>query len=305
GNGGTDTGTISITVNPAAVNEVPVANNFNYSVVGNSTNNTIDVASEISDGDEGDTLTVSIINTLNGTATISGTNISYTPAVDFVGNDQLTYSVDDGNGGTDTGIITINVTEPDDSKEITTFNIDGVYGTISGTNITVKLPYGTIASALNPTVNHNGNSVSPESNVVQNFTNPITYTVTADDNTTQAYTVTVIVASAYLDESTGELFAKQGTIININIYEGDVSGDGDSYVRATSTSGVTIGTAVVSWGSLAGSSDPIVFTMPAAGVVYITAVTSSTDTYYEATFNITAGNYNHYQSMTQDNTSFP
>ncbi|WP_405246591.1 beta strand repeat-containing protein [Cellulophaga sp. Asnod2-G02] len=304
GNGGTDTGTISITVNPAAVNEVPVANDFNYSVVGNSTNNTIDVASEISDGD-GNPLTVTIGIPANGEATISGTLINYTPTIDFVGNDQLTYSVDDGNGGIDSGNITISVTAPDDSKEITAFTINGTNGTFSGTNITVRLPYGTEVTALTPSITYNGATIVPNTGVSQNFTNPITYTVTADDNTTQSYIVTVIVPSAYLDESTGELFAKQGTIINIQIYEGDVSGDGDSYVRATSTTGVTLGSTDVSWGSTATSSDPMVFTMPAAGVVYITAVTSSADTYYEATFNITAGNYNHYQSMTQDNTSFP
>ncbi|MCA2001587.1 MAG: hypothetical protein LDL51_06965 [Chloroflexi bacterium] len=66
-------------------------------------------------------------------------------------------------------------------------------GVISGNNITVMVPYGTNVTALVPTIVHNGVSVSPDSGVAQNFTNPVTYTVTAADSTTQNYLVSVVI----------------------------------------------------------------------------------------------------------------
>ncbi|MFI8604323.1 beta strand repeat-containing protein, partial [Cellulophaga baltica] len=87
------------TVTVIAINEVPIANDFNYSAEQDSSNNSIDVGSEISDGD-GDTLTVTIGSPLNGTAAISGTIITYSPTSGYSGNDQITYTINDGNGGT-------------------------------------------------------------------------------------------------------------------------------------------------------------------------------------------------------------
>ena len=66
-------------------------------------------------------------------------------------------------------------------------------GTISGTSITVSVPYGTSVTALVPTIAVSaGATVNPASGAARNFTSPVTYTVTAEDAvTTAAYTVTV------------------------------------------------------------------------------------------------------------------
>jgi hypothetical protein len=53
-------------------------------------------------------------------------------------------------------------------------------------------------TTLAPTITHNGKSVSPASGVAQNFTTSKSYTVTAEDNTTQNYTVTVNVTNTSL-----------------------------------------------------------------------------------------------------------
>jgi hypothetical protein len=70
--------------------------------------------------------------------------------------------------------------------------------TISGTDITKTVPYGTNVTALSPTYTMNGVSCSPLSPPVTplDFTNPVPYTVTAADNSTQVYTVTVTVTPA-------------------------------------------------------------------------------------------------------------
>ncbi len=67
---------------------------------------------------EGDTLQVtSVTMPSNGTAVIkpgSATTITYTPNSSFHGSDSFTYVASDGNGGTDTGTVTVIVTAVDD-----------------------------------------------------------------------------------------------------------------------------------------------------------------------------------------------
>ncbi len=72
-------------------------------------------------------------------------------------------------------------------------NVSGVVNTRSNT-VTVTVPFGTNVTSLTPSIGITGVSVSPNSGVAQNFTNPVTYTVTAADASTQTYTVTVNVS---------------------------------------------------------------------------------------------------------------
>ncbi len=70
---------------------------------------------------------------------------------------------------------------------------------INSTNGTVSIEvlYGTNVTALTPTITVSaGANIVPASGVAQNFTSPVTYTVTAQDGTTtKVWTVTVTVAS--------------------------------------------------------------------------------------------------------------
>ena len=61
--------------------------------------------------------------------------------------------------------------------------------------IAVTVPFGTIVTALVPTVDITGASVDPISGLAQNFTDPVLYTVTAENGSTQVYTVTVTVTA--------------------------------------------------------------------------------------------------------------
>ena len=103
--------------------------------------------------------------------------------------------------GTQTVPASATVTVQNSAKAITAFNFNtlspAVIGTVTEGNRTIALtvPYGTNVTALVPTITITGASVSPASGTANNFTNPQTYTVTAVDNTTQAYTVTVTVSA--------------------------------------------------------------------------------------------------------------
>jgi len=59
---------------------------------------------------DGDVLTIISVSPTNGTASINGTNVVFTPANNFIGITFIGYTISDGLGGTDTALITINVT---------------------------------------------------------------------------------------------------------------------------------------------------------------------------------------------------
>lgn len=68
-----------------------------------------------------------------------------------------------------------------------------VTGTITGLNIQCDFPAGTSIDQLKPTIVHTGKTVTPASGASTNFTNPVNYTITAEDGSTATYTVTVTV----------------------------------------------------------------------------------------------------------------
>ncbi len=110
GNGGSDTGTVNITV--SAVNDAPVAN---VDLVATLQDVALLVPGLLgNDTDvDGDSLTISAFDTTTaqgGTVAASGgNNLTYTPAVGFTGTDSFTYTASDGNGGTDTATVLVTV----------------------------------------------------------------------------------------------------------------------------------------------------------------------------------------------------
>ncbi len=68
--------------------------------------------------------------------------------------------------------------------------------------IAITVPSGTAVTALMQIITQTGTSISPASGASQDFSLPATYTVTAEDGTTQSYqaTVTAPAAPALLDE---------------------------------------------------------------------------------------------------------
>jgi alpha-tubulin suppressor-like RCC1 family protein len=81
------------------------------------------------------------------------------------------------------------------AKSILFFNLAGSGGVINETagTIAVTVPFGTDITNLLPLFTYTGAGISPTS--AQNFTNPVTYTVTATDGSTKTYIVTVSIDS--------------------------------------------------------------------------------------------------------------
>lgn len=85
------------------------------------------------------------------------------------------------------------------NKDITSFSILGVNGTISGSTISLTLPNNTNRSSLIATYSATGvsvrvgNTTQTSGSTANDFANPVIYTVVAEDGTTKNYTVTTSV----------------------------------------------------------------------------------------------------------------
>ncbi|MFN8345975.1 MAG: PQQ-binding-like beta-propeller repeat protein [Spirosomataceae bacterium] len=104
------------------------------------------------------------------------------------------------------------------AKGIIKFNFaalnPAVEATITGTVITATVPATTDITKLVPTITLSDKAtVSPVSGTAQDFSKAVTYTVTAEDGSTQAYTVSVTVAkpanngTVYIGSVDGNLYA--------------------------------------------------------------------------------------------------
>ena len=119
-----------------------------------------------------------------GTQTISGTrkgNIS---------SELVTLDTDSTHIITFSGTLTVVLS---DAKEITGYTIPNQVedtGIFTG-QIYITMPYGTDLSNLTPTIVHSGVFINPASGIPQDFTNPVEYTVTAEDGSEKTYTVFV------------------------------------------------------------------------------------------------------------------
>jgi hypothetical protein len=107
-------GTVTSDVAVVTINRPPVASNTTAQVVQNQVLllDTAKLLAGCSDPD-GDPLTISGVSATSsngGVVLLTLTNtIAYTPATDYLGLDQFSYTVSDGRGGASVGLITVNV----------------------------------------------------------------------------------------------------------------------------------------------------------------------------------------------------
>jgi len=115
---------------------------------------------------------------------------------------------------------------------ITAFEIESLnlVGAISGTTITMSVPYGTDISNLSPTITvSEGATLTPASGLARDFTSTVGYTVTAEDGkTTSSYSVTistldpdtVVISTFEVSGAESVDIDQDGLTITINMLEG-------------------------------------------------------------------------------------
>ncbi len=114
------TATITVTVNNVNDNPTAVADSFTGIQEDSSANPLNVLANDTITPDVGETLTITAVGVSGataqgGTVTTDGVQVFYTPAGDFFGSDTFAYTISDGNGGTSTATVTLQVDNVNDA----------------------------------------------------------------------------------------------------------------------------------------------------------------------------------------------
>ncbi len=122
---------------------------------------------------------------------------------DFSKSIIYTITAEDGSTKDYTVVVTIEQSVKSSEKDFLTYSINGVQGSISTANntITLTLPAGTDLTNLTAVYTTSAKSSVTSGAATVNFTNPVTYTITAEDGTTKVYTVKV--TSSSTNQNTG------------------------------------------------------------------------------------------------------
>ena len=194
GNGGTATGTVTITINP--VNEAPTANDITDTT--NEDINFVISSTDLllqsgADDVDGNLLSIaSVQNGLNGTVdldTQSGA-ITFVPTANYFGAASFTFTVSDGNGGTVTQTVNLNVVSVNDQPVVAEVNST----TDEDTAITITLPAATDVEDGNvaPTQgNVTLSGVTVGASVSVNADGTISYQAPGDFNGTDSFAYTI------------------------------------------------------------------------------------------------------------------
>jgi hypothetical protein len=242
GNGGSDSATVSVTVTEQ--NDPPVANNDTATVTEDSRNNVINVTANDTDPD-GDTLTVTAASAQNGSVTFGGGNVTYAPNANFSGTDRINYTISDGNGGSDSAVVTVTVTAVNDPPvansdtatvaEDSTNNVINV--TVNDTDADGDTLTVTAASAQNGSVTFGGGNVIYTPNANYSGQDTINYTISDGNGGSASAVVTVtvtgesdaprVVAPAIERSTSAERTAVEGSNFLFSMAESFTDDDGD------------------------------------------------------------------------------
>jgi len=134
---------------------------------------------------------------LSPAITHSGSSINPPTGVSQDFSKPVTYTVTAFDGTIQNYLVTVSELVSTE-KAINSLNFVGVIGNgiinQETHTITITVPFGTNVLSLIPSINYSGLSISPKSGIAQNFTDPITYTVTASDGSSQGYSVILTIA---------------------------------------------------------------------------------------------------------------
>src|SRR5205823_2571052 len=207
---------------------------------------------------DGDSLTISNVTATNGTAVIvGGTNVLFTPATNFNGTATIGYTIIDGQGGTNSALITVTVSAVNDAPVA----VDDNASTAEDVPVTISpldndrseegrgVKISSVTATTGTAVNTVGTNVlfTPAANF--NGTATIGYTIIDGQGGTNSALVTVAVGPANdppvaVDDNAS---TAEDVPVTISPLDNDSDPDGDSLTISIVTA--TNGTAVVVGGT--------------------------------------------------------
>jgi len=241
GHEGVATATVAVSV--TSVNDAPVAVSDSATTAEESPL-VVSVGQNDTDAD-GDTLTVTAVGTpANGTAILAADTgtVTYTPNVDFAGNDSFTYAISDGHGGSATSTVTVTVTNVNDAPtavadaatvsedQVLVFDVrsndaDGDGDTTSVQAVT-QPPYGAVAVLAS----------GPQAGLIAytphaNFFGTDNFTYTINDGKGGTATAAVVVSVTSVNDApvavgdTATTSEDAGVAIGVRLNDSDADGD--------------------------------------------------------------------------------
>ena len=246
--------TATITVN--AINDAPTSSE----VSGSSNEDTaIDVALSATDVDQ-DNLTYSIVSDVsNGTTSISGSTLTYTPNQDWNGTDTFTYKVNDGSLDSNTSNGTITIAAINDAPVANDVTISTNETRFISVDITLdatdvdgdNLTYTIISDASNATTSLSGNIVTYVPTTDWNGEDSFTYKVNDGTVDSNVSTVTLTVnavndapvapdASRSTNEDTVLIIGFDLNDTNSNIHATDVDSNSGTFTIVSQPSNGTV-----------------------------------------------------------------
>ena len=134
GNQGVSTATVTVSV--IGVNGPPIAESDSDTTVENVPV-TIDVLANDSDPNGDAIALVGVTQPANGTATVSNGSVTYTPAEGYIGVDTFTYTIEDSNNVSTTGVVSVTVIE--DTSNTVPVAVDDLAITESGAAVVINV----------------------------------------------------------------------------------------------------------------------------------------------------------------------
>ena len=228
----TATGSVTFTV--TAVNDPPVAVD-DSATTAEDTLVSINVVANDTDV-EGDTRTLTAVsNAVNGTVAINAGLAEFTPSANFNGTGSFEYTVSDGNGGSDTGLVTITVTAVNDAPVVNDQSFSVSEAASNGTSV------GTVLASDVDVGDTLGYALSAGPFAINATTGEITVNGALDFDTTPSYTLTVTVT----DNGAGTLSDTATITINVtDVNEAPTYNDASRSIDENVAAGTNVGAAV-------------------------------------------------------------
>jgi hypothetical protein len=245
---------VTVTVT-AAPNTAPNAVN-DTATIDEDTPATITVLANDTDADNDTLMVTNVAAATNGTATIVGNQVQFTPNANFSGAATFTYTISDGNGGTDTATVNITVNAVNDAPNA----VNDTANTVAGNPVTINVlandtdVEGNTLSVTNVTTPANGTTAIVAGQVVYTpnagFVGVNTFTVTISDGnggtSTSTVTVTVNAAPNTAPNAAGDIITTlEDTAVTINALVNDTDADNDTLTITTITQPANGTTAIV------------------------------------------------------------
>ena len=259
GEGGEDTGLVSITVNPSAVNTPPVAND-DTGINGIEDTELVILASDLlsndTDSDIDPLQIISVSNPTNGAVELlHDGNVRFTPTADYAGTASFSYTISDGQGGVANANVTLDITAVNDAPtnlQITNIEIEenSAVGTLLG-ELSVSDPDqgDTIAYAIENSEGAdlfeiNGNQVLVKAGAVLDFETQETYnlTISATDQGGLTTQNTFIIQLLDVVEDTTIIGTSADDVLEGSVNDDQIEGlAGDDILRGNEGNDVLIG----------------------------------------------------------------